>query len=391
MRAHRVAALGEQQVGAGRALAEEHQHGARPRLLVLGRHEPGQVVDGDRAGGLLDRPQPVGKVGASQVDSEVLADQVDDLVRRVDATELARRRSCPSASTKYIVGRPGIFGELVDALQVAARVGQRRVGDPALPRPPRGRCRGTGPGSRCRAPAPGRRSASSKACSAGISLRHGRAAGLPEAEHHRPLAAWTRSTLVPPPRQGSVTSGSAPPPGPGTQSSMPISALSATQVGGVDLDLGRARARARTGSRRRRSRPAPPRAAQRPAARPVTCAHARPSVRSSLAAVSGSVGPAPYDGHQRATGQAPQAGFWAWQQRRPCQIRWWLSITQSFLGNSAPTACSALTGSVSVGPAEPAREPAEVGVDGDAGDAERVAEHDVGGLAARRRAARPGP
>ena len=27
------------------------------------------------------------------------------------------------------------------------------------------------------------------------------------------------------------------------------------------------------------------------------------------------------DGHHFATGQAPQAGFWAWQQRRPCQIR----------------------------------------------------------------------
>ena len=48
-----------------------------------------------------------------------------------------------------------------------------------------------------------------------------------------------------------------------------------------------------------------------------------------------------------ATGQAPHAGFCAWQQRRPCQIRWWLSIVQSRLGNSAPTACSALTGSVS--------------------------------------------
>ena len=48
-----------------------------------------------------------------------------------------------------------------------------------------------------------------------------------------------------------------------------------------------------------------------------------------------------------ATGQAPHAGFCAWQQRRPCQIRWWLSIVQSRLGNSDPTACSALTGSVS--------------------------------------------
>ena len=72
-----------------------------------------------------------------------------------------------------------------------------------------------------------------------------------------------------------------------------------------------------------------------------------PSVFTSFAAASGSVGPSPYDGHQRATGQAPQAGFLAWQTRRPCQIRWWLSIVQSRLGNSAPIACSTLTGSVS--------------------------------------------
>ncbi len=38
----------------------------------------------------------------------------------------------------------------------------------------------------------------------------------------------------------------------------------------------------------------------------------------------------------------------AWQTRRPCQIRWWLSIVQSRFGKSAPTACSALTGSVSL-------------------------------------------
>src|SRR4029079_10812462 len=75
--------------------------------------------------------------------------------------------------------------------------------------------------------------------------------------------------------------------------------------------------------------------------------HAGPSVLTSMAAATGSTGPSPYAGHQRATGHAPQAGFLAWQMRRPCQIRWWQSITQSFLGNSAPMACSTLTGSVS--------------------------------------------
>ena len=48
------------------------------------------------------------------------------------------------------------------------------------------------------------------------------------------------------------------------------------------------------------------------------------------------------------TGQAPQAGFLAWQVRRPWKISTWLSIVQSRLGTSAPMACSALTGSVSV-------------------------------------------
>ena len=52
-------------------------------------------------------------------------------------------------------------------------------------------------------------------------------------------------------------------------------------------------------------------------------------------------------GHHWATGQAPQAGFLAWQVRRPWKISTWLSMVQSRLGNSAPIACSTLTGSVS--------------------------------------------
>ena len=107
-----------------------------------------------------------------------------------------------------------------------------------------------------------------------------------------------------------------------------------------------------------------------------------PRCARASAALTGSVGPAPYAGHHRATVHAPHAGLVAWQTRRPCQMRWWLSMVQSRLGNSAPISCSALTGSVWVGPAEAAGQPAEVGVDGDAGDAEGVAEDDVGGLAA---------
>ena len=86
-------------------------------------------------------------------------------------------------------------------------------------------------------------------------------------------------------------------------------------------------------------------------------------------------------GRARATGQAPHAGLRAWQTRRPWKISRWLSIVQSLRGNSAPTSASTLTGSRLGGPAEPAGQPPEVGVHGDAGHAERVAEHDVGRLA----------
>ena len=44
---------------------------------------------------------------------------------------------------------------------------------------------------------------------------------------------------------------------------------------------------------------------------------------TSAAATSASVGPSPYDGHSRATGQAPQAGLRAWQRRRPWKITRW--------------------------------------------------------------------
>ena len=129
--------------------------------------------------------------------------------------------------------------ELVEALDVTARVGQRRVGDPALP------------GLLQRAAGVLVLEVDTEhghpvavLLVEGLQRRHlllaGLAAGDPEAEHHR-ARSEERSTLVPPPRHGSVRSGSAPPPGPGTQSSMPVSALSCAQLGGVDLDLGGAR------------------------------------------------------------------------------------------------------------------------------------------------------
>ena len=149
--------------GPSGSLAEEHQHGADPGLLVLRRHEPGQVVDGDRAGGLLDRPQPVGQVGPivgrSQVNPEVLADQVGELLGGVEAAGLLVGDRCRPRRRRTWSAARRILRELVGALQVAARVGQRAGRSPRAAQRPPARCRGTGPGSRRRAPAPGRRTA----------------------------------------------------------------------------------------------------------------------------------------------------------------------------------------------------------------------------------------
>ena len=110
-------------------------------------------------------------------------------------------------------------------------------------------------------------------------------------------------------------------------------------------------------------------------------AHRGPSVVTRRAASTGSVGPVPYAGHSRASGHAPQAGFLAWQRRRPCQID---MVRQH--GPVAPREQARDLGLDLVrvgllGPAEPAHEPPEVRVDGDPRDAERVAQHDVGRLA----------
>src|SRR5262249_45533695 len=68
---------------------------------------------------------------------------------------------------------------------------------------------------------------------------------------------------------------------------------------------------------------------------------------TSVAAFSGSVGPAPKDGQSAASGQTPHAGLRAWQTRRPWKITRWDTMVHSAFGTSAPTACSTLTGSSS--------------------------------------------
>ena len=131
--AHVVGALGEQQVGRRRALAEQHQDGAAARVGVLGRHEPGQVVDGDRRGAGLDRAQPLGQLGpvtgsvprcsltsatSSSTDSRPPACWWATGAVGVDQQELAgRRRRRRTASS---------------ARAAALGVGEQRVGHPGL-------------------------------------------------------------------------------------------------------------------------------------------------------------------------------------------------------------------------------------------------------------------
>ena len=194
-----------------------------------------------------------------------------------------------------------------------------------------------------------------------------------------------RSTSEPPPRQGRVTSGRPPStavPSPGSQSARRRPSPWPAQLGRVDVDLARPGPDAdgvAVGAVQPEQRAASTAASTRAEGAP----HARPSVRTSAAALD-------RVGRALAVRRAPAArpgtrrrrACVAWQTRRPCQIRWWLSIVQSRLGNSAPIGVLDLDRVGLVGPAEPAGQPAEVGVDGDAGDAEGVAEHHVGGLAA---------
>ena len=115
-----------------------------------------------------------------------------------------------------------------------------------------------------------------------------------------------------------------------------------------------------------------PRAARRP---PATAGSPSPTSSSrcgrdgpdsSAPACTGSVGPVPKDGQSALSVHAPQAGFLAWQTRRPWKITRCDTIVQSRLGTSAPIACSTLTGSSSRGPAPAPDQPAEMGVHGDA-------------------------
>ena len=171
--------------------------------------------DGDRAGGLLDRPQPVGQARLAVVTGpapEVLVDQVDQLVDGVDAAGLRRSATSPSASTKHEYGQPADPRELVGALEVAAGVGERGVGRRRLSRASSSALPGLGVAgvdaedgdlvAVLLVERPG---------SAGISSRHG---AHQDAQRLTTIGPAQRGQVdvAPPPRQGRVSSGSAPPP-----------------------------------------------------------------------------------------------------------------------------------------------------------------------------------
>ncbi len=312
-----MVALGEQQVRPGRPLAEQHQDGALPRLLVLGRHEPGQVVDRDRPGGVLDRPQPVGKVGGQRSTPRC---------SRTRST-ISFSESRPPNSTYEIAPfrveevhrrKAAELGERVGVHQVPARVGHRRVGHAPLLQGLQGAA-----GILVLEVDAQHRHLVAVVVVEGLQRRHLLLArttpGEPQADDHRPLQrGQVDAGAAAQARQRDVGERAAT--GAGHAVLHACRRLERAEVGGVDLDL------ARAGPRNDRALVVGVARGQRHHQRSGNQrgedAHQlRPSVRSSLAAVSGSVGPAPYDGHHRATGQAPQAGFWAWQHRRPCQIR----------------------------------------------------------------------
>ena len=265
VRAHVVGALGEQQLAALGTLAEQHEYGAAAGVAVRRRHEPGQVGRLDVAGRLLDRPQPVGEVprSASQADPEVLARRARRARRRSRSrpgrgSPCRRRRRTANAGTPRIEPGYGVVG-----IEVAARVGEQRIGHAGLFGRARARPRAAGPGSRPRSPGPGRRTSRRTPASAGISLRHG-----PHQDAQRLTTSGprrlARSTSGPPPRQGRVRSGRPPSTGspvPGTQSSMPAVGLERRAAAGCRR---RSSPRPATGRRRRcsRSAAARPRRAQ---------------------------------------------------------------------------------------------------------------------------------
>ena len=115
------------------------------------------------------------------------------------------------------------------------------------------------------------------------------------------------------------------------------------------------------------------------------------SYLSSFFAFSGSVSPSPYAGQSGAIGQAPQAGLRAWQIAA--------AVEDDAVREHRPLALGEERGDLRLdllrvllrGPLPAPHQPPEVGVHGEARHAEGVAEHHIGRLAARRRAASPGP
>ena len=162
--------------------------------------------------------------------------------------------------------------------------------------------------------------------------------------------------------------------------------LDLAQRRGVDLDVGRADVESPAVAHRRAGRERRRRRGRGREQSP----HAGPCVVTSFSASIGSVG----TGAERRAQPGDRAGA-------ACRLLGMAApaaVPDEVVGEHRPVALGEegadgvldLDRVGLLGPAEAAREPAEVGVDGDAGHAEGVAEHDVGGLATRRRAGSPG-
>ena len=380
----------------GRRLAEQHEHRRLAAALVR-RQEPAQLLGPHVQRGLRERPQPLrqpsyagspaARSAPSQPDTEVALDQprrssacdwIAPIVRpatlpsAVDEEGLRRRRRraaprptrSPSSSCTDGNGTPK------SAADCSPYFSRRLVVDAEEPHPVAGR-------------------GASAAASTGISSV--------QVGHQ---AAHTLSTVGVPRRSARSHRRAAAQAGQGRSGRPPCDAASPRAAAGTAAArTTRSRRRAaaarpastrlgRVAGRSRRSQPSstssaasdggPRSAAARGHADVATWA----GVLTSFAALTGSISPSPYDGQSRATGQAPQAGLRAWQHAAAVEDQPVAEHRPVPLREQRADLVLDLDRVVLGGPAEAAGQPAEVGVDGDAGDAEGVAQHHVGGLAA---------
>ena len=379
VRAHVVGALGEQQVSRpSRVLAPNSISTAPLRASPssggrnLVRSSP-VIVAAASAIGAASQSGSAAHRSTPRCSLDQLLDLLDGLERLVGHVgDLA------VLVDEDLQRQPLEVGQRVRAVEVAQRVGQQAVGHAGLGDELDGRRRAGSPGSRCRDRRPRRRTAG----------------GTPRA----PASPRGRSRTVV--AQKLITIGPRSPADVDRARRQPDSTRAAATTS--TLGSGSLASPVHQGARPRQHRA---RQAGGSADRGDELGHARPSVRRSLAATL-------RVGRALAVRRAP-AGHGAGAARGLAGVAAAPAVPDQvvaehhpvLLGEQRADRVLRLDRVGLLGPAEAAAEPAEVGVDGDPGDAEGVAEHDVGGLAAharqgdelveacaapRRRSARPG-